>query len=94
MAKTSTLEGGWSGPRVQVIAPHDQCLRWVKLGPRGAVAARPLSRHKENSETYLATSHLCQRADLCGAKELCSRPSLVTGRNRLWGRKLAASLSS
>ena len=31
MTKTSTLEGGWNGPRVQVIAPHDQCLRWVKL---------------------------------------------------------------
>ena len=32
MTKTSTLEGGWNGPRVQVIAPHDQCLRWVKAG--------------------------------------------------------------
>src|SRR5216684_7062769 len=29
MTKTSTLEGCWNGPRVQVIAPHDQCLRWV-----------------------------------------------------------------
>ena len=29
MTKTSTLERGWNGPRVQVIAPHDQCLRWV-----------------------------------------------------------------
>ena len=32
MTKTSTLEGGWNGPRVKVIAPHDQCLRWVKTG--------------------------------------------------------------
>ncbi len=31
MTKTSTLEGGLEWTSVQVIAPHDQCLRWVQL---------------------------------------------------------------
>jgi hypothetical protein len=29
MTKTSTREGGWNGPREQVIAAHTQCLSWV-----------------------------------------------------------------
>ena len=61
MTKASTLEGGWNGPRVQVIAPHDQCLRWVKPGLRAPSATLPLSHRQRNSTGRRAMSHSCQQ---------------------------------
>src|SRR5260221_5210680 len=49
MTKTSSLEGGWNGPRVQVIAPHDQCLRWVMNGPDALEMRCPRLSRKQTS---------------------------------------------
>jgi hypothetical protein len=61
MTKTSTLEGGWNGPRVQVIAPHDQCLRWVKIRSPGAQPGGPLCPHERTSSGEPVRSEKCRQ---------------------------------
>ena len=62
MTKTSTLEGGWNGPRVQVIAPHDQCLRWVNLVILTVGRPLPVYPYKQTFSEPVGTWQKCQGA--------------------------------
>ena len=59
MTKTSTLEGGWNGPRVQVIAPHDQCLRWVIRVVLTVHPSLPIFAGKQTFQALVGMSQRC-----------------------------------
>lgn len=59
MTKPSTLEGGWNGPRVQVIAPHGQCFRWVNRATLAVCRSLPVHPEQRTCHCTAITDAMC-----------------------------------
>ena len=92
MTKTSTLEGGWNGPRVQVIAPHDQCLRWVNRVVLTMRRSLPVYPDKQTDSEPFVTLQNCHKPNAWRLTERFDRvaPIFVVFVHRPTYRRIAA----
>jgi hypothetical protein len=74
-----------------------ECPSWVKTGPRGSVATRPLSCRKQPSFGRLHGSHKCQERPFAGGDGIAVRghaDSIAEGRPTRSGTRTAVMISA